>query len=167
MAVAGGGGGAAGVAGGLSVEGAVPGEHGIVALVGVVAGTPAVGLDGLVLFTPDVVDGLFAVVFGTCAGVLVPGVFVAGGVVVLGAGVVPAGAVEPGAVAPLTGTHGSVVGLPGVAGVAVVGVVVVGVGVCPGVCASGTRPMTNAPTSATTLIDRFRVILTSSSSSEA
>ena len=40
------------------------------------------------------------------------------------------------------------------------GVVVVGVGVCPGVCASGTRPMTNAPASATTLIDMFRLILT-------
>jgi hypothetical protein len=157
------------VAGGLIVDGAVPGEHGIVALAGaagVVAGTPAVGLDGLGLFTPDVVDGLLAVVFGTCAGVFVPGVLVpgaaaaAGGVAVLGAGVVPAGVVEPGAVAPPTGTHGSVVGLPGVAGGVVVGVVVVGVGVCPGVCASGTRPMTNAPASATTLIDMFRLILT-------
>jgi hypothetical protein len=174
MAVVGGVGGAAGVAGGLIVEGAVPGEHGIGALVGavgVLAGTPAVGLDGLVLFTPDVVDGLPAVAFGICAGVFVPGVFVpgvaapgvvavAGGVVALGAGVVPAGVVEPGAVAPLTGTHGTVVRLPGVVGVVVVGVVVVGVGACPGVCASGTRPMTNAPASATTLIDMFRVILT-------
>jgi hypothetical protein len=45
-------------------------------------------------------------------------------------------------------------------GVVVLGVVVVGVGVCPGVCASETRPMTNAPARATTLIDMLFLILT-------
>jgi hypothetical protein len=91
----------------------------LVAVLGGPAGTPAVGLEGLALFTPDVVDGLLAVVFGICGGVFVPGVTVpgvatprvvavAGGVVVLGAAIVP-GVVEPATAAPFTGTHGSAV----------------------------------------------------------
>ena len=86
-AVVGGDGGAAGVAGGVRVDGAVPGAQGVDALFGaagalvVLCGTPAVGLEGFGAFTPDVVAGRLAVVFGTCAGVAVPGVVaIAGGV---------------------------------------------------------------------------------------
>ena len=86
-AVVGGDGAAAGVAGGVIVDGAVPGAQGVDALFGaagtlvLLCGTPAVGLEGFGAFTPDVVAGRLAVVFGTCAGVLVPGVVaVAGGV---------------------------------------------------------------------------------------
>jgi hypothetical protein len=153
-AVVGGGGGDAGVAGGAIVGGAVPGAQGVVALTGVrvlFRATPAVGLDEFGAFTPDVVAGLFAVVFGLSAGVFVPGVFAVAAV----AGA--AGVVEPGAGA--TGTHGTGVGILGVvAGRAAVGAVV---------CANMPGVVTSAPVIASALIQSICLVRTSPSLEEA
>jgi hypothetical protein len=161
--VVGGVGGAAGVAGGLIVDGAVPGAQGVVVLVGAAGAvvlfwtTPAVGLDGFASFTPDVVAGLLAVVLGICAGVFVPGV------VAVAVGVAPvagaAAVVDPGVVEPAldaTGVHGTGVGTLGEAVVGAGWVVVVGAGDC----ASGLPVIANAPASANRLIDRILLFFT-------
>jgi hypothetical protein len=109
---------------------------------------PAGGREASGAFTPEPVAGRFAVVFGTCAGVFVPGVVA-------------------------TGTHGTGVGIlgdvAGAGGVVFPGCVVAGgcAVAGPGVCANERGFVKSAPVMANALIKSICLVRTAASLEEA